>query len=263
MTDCESSPFDPWCFCFNAKNESLPQYKQYNANNNTKSRGIGFKCCNILHYDPSFIAQNDAGQGIINTAIDYLKIISNNLNNNSCDYNVYLNQINNDLEFREKFPDLYDSTNSNRILFNTFYTSANSVHQSYSLTNNIDLLPTFSDHTVSCPNTEYVPYYLDYTDSEFARNRYIYICYPKKAAFPNTGLEYRANFFFDNNDNDCKKNICTTTYEKSNIGLNLGTVSHKSNNGINTGEIIAIVIGAVLSLTIIGFLIYYFSKKKS
>lgn len=263
MTDCESNPFDPWCFCFNAKNESLPQYKQYNANNSSTSRGIGFQCCNIIHYDPSFIAQNVVGQGIINTNIEYLQIINNNVTNDVCDYSVYLNQINNDVEFQEKFPDLYNSANSNRILFNAFYTSANSVHQSYSLANNTDLLPAFSDHTVSCPNTEYVPYYVGYTDSEFARTRYIYICYPKKAAFPSIGLEYKANFFFDNNDNDCKKSTCTTTYEKSNIGLNVGTVSHKSNSGLSTGEIVAIVIGSVLFLAVIGFLIYYFSKKKS
>lgn len=261
MTDCESNPFDPWCFCFNAKNDSIPQYKQYNANNKATSRGIGFQCCNIIHYDPSFIAENLPTQGIINTNIEYLQIINTNVQNDVCDYDVYLDQVTNDTDLKDKFPDLYNSADSNRTLFNAFYTTANSVHQSYSLTNNKDLLPAFSNHTVSCPNTSYIPYYLGYVDSEFASNRYIYICYPKNASFPNLGLEYNINYFFDNNDNDCKKSSCTTTYIKPNIGQNAGNVSHKSNSGIGTGEIIGIIIGVVLFLALIGFLIYYFMKR--
>jgi len=261
--DCSSNPFDPWCFCFNNAGDSLPFYKQYNANNSSSSRGIGNYCCHNIYHDPSFLAQQLPTQGAIDTNREYLEKIQTTVQNDVCDYNVYLNQVAGDSNFNQKFPDLYRSTNAQRILFNAFFNKDNSVHNGL-ITTNVDLIPTFTDNNVSCPVGNYIPYYLAYNDEEFGRDKYMYICYPRNTSFPNLNLEYRTLYFYNNNNNNCKNNSCSTTTTSAHIGYNAGEVAHTNNNGkkISNNEIIIISVVSVLAFISLIIIIYYFLEKR-
>lgn len=261
--DCEGNFNDPWCFCFNSKNQSVPQYKQFNANNSQdNSQGIGFHCCHITHYDPSFIAKLRPNQGIINTAIEYLTILNETVTNDVCDYNLYLDQINNDLDFKNKFLDLYNSTEKDRIFFNSFYNKNNTIHKGNIPSNN-DLVPNFSNGNVICPNINYIPYYLKYEGNDNSKYKYMYICYPKNTPFPNIDPYYNILFFFDKNNNNCKNNNCNFKFSNSPIGLNAGDVSHSNKSKhLNTSEIIGIVISCIIVFVIILTLTIIYTRKK-
>ena len=265
--DCESNFNDPWCFCFNAKNESIPQYKQFDANYSNssggKSQGMGFHCCHITHFDPSFLAKNRTDQGMINTATEYLTILNTETINDVCDYSVFLDQINGDVEFKSKFPDLYDTANTDRILYNTFYNKNNTIHQG-AITSNTQLIPAISSSNVSCPVDNYVPYYIGYENNEFTNTRYVYICYPEKAAFPNLDFTYKSIYFYDNNGNDCKKNTCHTSLGLPNAGVNAGNTAHENdkNDKLKTVSTILIVVASVLIFISIVVIIYYSLKEK-
>ena len=262
--DCESNFNDPWCFCFNAKNESIPQYKQFDANysTNSQSRGMGFHCCHLTHYDPSFVAQQSPSQGFFNTARDYLNELNNLATNDVCDYSVYLDQVTTDVDFKNKYPDLYETANTDRILFNAFYNKDNTIHQG-GIADNTELLPTFTSNGVSCPKNDYIPYYIGYENNEFANMRYIYICYPERAAFPNLDITYKSIYFYDNNGNDCKTNNCTTKLGLTNAGVNAGNTAHinDKNDKWNTTSIIVISIAAILIFVSIIIIVYYSLKE--
>jgi ABC-type antimicrobial peptide transport system permease subunit len=261
--DCESNFNDPWCFCFNAKNESIPQYKQFDANYSSDSRGIGFHCCHITHYDPSFIAQKNPTQGTFNSATNYLKELNNQATNDVCDYSEYLDQVSGDVEFKNKFPDLYDTANTDLILFNAFYNHENTIHQG-AIADNTELLPTISATNVSCPKANYIPYYIGYENNEFSSTRYIYVCYPEKAAFPNLDITYKSIYFYDNNGNDCKKSDCTTKFGLANAGVNAGNTAHENdkNDALRVTSIVLIAIAVVLIFVAIVVIIYFSLKEK-
>ena len=261
--DCESNFNDPWCFCFNAKNESIPQYKQFDANYSNNSKGIGFHCCHITHYDPSFLAQQMPNQGTFNSTIDYLTQMNNQATNDVCDYSKYLDQITGDVQFKNKFPDLYDTADTDRILFNAFYNHENTIHQG-AASDNTKLLPTISESSVTCPLANYIPYYIGYDNNEFASTRYVYICYPEKAAFPNLDITYKSVYFYDNNGNDCKKNERNTKFGLANAGVNAGNTAHENNKDdtLRTTSIVLISISAVLIFVSI-IIIIYFSLKEN
>lgn len=261
--DCESNFNDPWCFCFNAKNESVPQYKQFDANNSQNSRGVGFHCCHLTHHDPSFIAKKIPSQGNINSAVEYLTLLNNSVTNNVCDYNKYLDQVSGDVQFNNQFPDLFETANTDRILFNAFYNKDNIIHNG-NITSNEQLLPVFENNKVSCPVSNYIPYYIAYENNEFIYTRYIYICYPKKISFPNLSVSYKSIYFNDNNGNDCKSNNCTTKYELTNAGINAGNISHDNikNDKLNMLTIIIITVSSVLIFIAIILIIYFSLKDK-
>lgn len=263
MVDCDGNFTDPWCFCYNSLNQSIPQYKQFDANNDSNSRGIGFHCCNILHNDPSFVAQQSPSQGTINTNVSYLTTLTNLTTNKICDYDEYLNQVDGDTEFKNKFPDLYLSTNANRIIFNAFFNKDNSVHQGV-ITANTQLIPTFSDNTVSCPVSTYIPYYIGYQTSQYSKTDYVYICYPQSAAFPALAINYKSVYFYDNNNNNCKNNSCTTTYALANGGINAGHTAHQheSSDNSNTLEIVLLSVAGVIFFIAIVLIIVYSLKIK-
>lgn len=252
--NCEGNSTDPWCFCFNNKGNPVPQYKQYNANSlSEKSTGKGFHCCNILHYDPSFLADNLPDQGFIANAYDYLVLMNNNVTNDVCDYSVFLEQVNNNFEFEQKFPDLYDNADKARLIFNGFFNKNNEVHEG-KITNNQDLVPTFTNNNVSCPNSNYIPYSLNYDI-----NKYIFVCHPKKSAFPKIGIDYQTFYFYDNNDNDCKRNSCNTSIKQSTFGYNVGNPAYnsKGTNKVSTEIIVIIVIASICLVVFLGYLFYY------
>ena len=131
------------------------------------------------------------------------------------------------MEFKSKFPDLYDTANTDRILYNTFYNKNNTIHQG-AIASNTELVPIISSAGVSCSNTNYIPYYIGYDNNEFTNTRYVYICYPEKAAFPNLDFTYKSIYFYDNNGNDCKKNTCNTSLGLPNAGVNAGNTAHEN-----------------------------------
>lgn len=256
--NCENNFNDPWCFCFNDLDQSIPQYKQFNADGNTTtSQGKGFHCCHILHYDPSFLAANLPNQGFIANAYDYLELMNNTVINDVCDYNKFLNQVSNNLELEQRFPELYQNVEKHRLIFNSFFNSSDIIHNS-NVNNNQELIPTFQNYNVTCPNSNYVPYYLNY-DINTIKPKTMFVCYPKNVPFPNLDLDYKTLFFYDNNGNDCKKNECNTKALQSSFGYNAGQEAHVSPDGnkLTGGYIAAIVVSSLLLAVFLILFIYF------
>ena len=75
MSNCANNFTDPHCVCPVKGSLALTStYKQFDANGSAK--GIGYRCCNILHLKPSLLADNSVGA--INSNVDYLQAINNN-----------------------------------------------------------------------------------------------------------------------------------------------------------------------------------------
>jgi hypothetical protein len=254
--DCDGNHNDPWCFCFDHRGNSVPQYKQFNAN--SSDGGTGFKCCHNLHYNPDFLAFNYNG-ATFTSVKDYIDELNTYIDDKLCDYSVYLDQATNDFELENKFPELYYNAKADMEIFNVFYNKNNAVH-SGAIANNSDLIPAINNNVVSCPNANYIPYYISFEPREFDKRRYLHVCYPENKPFPNLSFENEILYFYDNTGNDCKNNSCTTKFHAP-IGLNAGSIAYNDRRKkLNSYEIAGIVIGVVFVLIGIIIGIYYYMK---
>ena len=251
MDECSTYSTNPFCFCINKNRQSVPQYKQYDAN--FSNVGQGFKCCNKTHILPSHLAEYRTINDQYSSVIDYLTDIQ--LYNKSCDYSVYFNN-NSDYNLQKDYPDLFDHAKHRMEIFNAFFTQ----HNYSSITNNSELVPDISSNTITCP-TDFIPQILSYQDDSHNKDQYIYVCVNKNNQRPSLDFQYKLISFYDVNENNCKEKQCITK-ENPTIGSHsIGEDNYKSNNYKNNSTQSLIIGMVILGVILLFVLIYYLAIK--
>ena len=254
MEECSTYYTDPFCFCIDKFGNSAPQYKQYDGNYNTDSIGYGYRCCFKTSVLPSFVASK---RGPITTqfssVIEFLQYIQ--VYDLTCDYSIYFRD-SSDFNLSVDYPDLYSHAKSRMEIYNNFFCKNNYT----SITQNDELIPVFTENTVTCPDN-FIPQILSYQDDSQFKDQYIYVCVVDNEPRPNMGFPYKLLNFYDRFDNDCKTKTCNTL-EKPTIGSHsVGYESHKSNNydKKTDNHQLTIVLSTVLPISIIllSIFIYY------
>lgn len=232
-----------YCGCYDDRGVRVDQeYIQWNKESQK------FVCCNKVDFSPSAITSGTYG-----TVSEYLYDAGpSGTDVSDCDYMKYtkgVSGVTGDNNMKENFPDIYYEGLASMKVYNTFI-DGNS-------------RPTFivnsddNQFSVSCPNTDEVPYVLNFNSSERPDNYpdYITIC---TTVAPNidsiTEVDLGGNYFIDNQGAECSlTNQCSLDYSPGNyhvLGNKEPNVVSKPSR--NVGYIITF---SILSVVLIGVLI--------
>lgn len=266
MQSCDQYPNNSFCYCINVNGESVPQYKQHNSSGNNP--GVGYACCNVLHYQPATIANIYPHDHIaFNDVYTYINLISSA--DDVCDYTKYYgNKTNANASqyMRKNYPDLFNYANLSMEIFNNYYTiDAYKEYGIYSkLSDNRDLIPNVTTNNISCPLSDFVPQILSYKEGTKQTEEFLYICFPKNIPYPNLTVPYTIYGITNNNGSLGKTNSINTVYSPS-AAPNVGSKIHSTKKYVLSDVVIGIIVGfmIIISLLIIIYVRKMQKKRKN
>ena len=270
---CSENHQNSFCRCINRRLEDRPEYKQYNGGDqNIKGRGSGYYCCNTIFASPSIISTLPIAEQPtteINSPSEYLDLLSK-LNFVPCDYNKYMGDETSsarDVYMQNNFQELYDYTDVQRKIFNNFFLY---IPQNYpsTITSNTDLIPETTNDQIICKEGM-IPLILKYDDQHSQSDQFILVCRPNGAPVPDLGFQYNLLYYYDVNENPCKRNKCVTKYSPWD-GYNFddegpGESTSKKNEDIwyNKKVIIAPIIGGIILILFIIYIVLIIQDRKN
>ena len=206
MNICDSFPFDQFCVCKSPKGKNLNSYRQFN---NSKKK---FKCCYNLQVSPGELFNYEVLQGntpeIINSVTEYLTKI-NNSGLSECDYSEFYKVF--DTYIINNFPELYKSSNNQRLIYNNFYVGKTSP------------VPDVSETQISCLSSSDTPYVLSYVENidTFVYNKNLFFCseinnnlFPEIEIQNGVLMDYSVNRFYYLGK-PCIGNTCQIPYNNN------------------------------------------------
>lgn len=264
-TVCGESIGNNFCSCIGTDN---PDYIQYNADGLSKGQGAGNTCCNLISYTPDILHKlpGDTSKSEIGSTSSFLNLFTQ-LEFTPCDYTKYFggNTVGSsdaDAYLKNNYYQLFNFAERQRIIYNNFYVYKSTRYPS-SVTGNSDLVPVISGNTVSTP-VGTTPLILSYYDGVHTESQYLFIVWTTGKDLPKLNFPYKTYYFYDNNEEDCKNNYCTTqfsphrgiSFSSKGPGNNGQILSSPPVTNIDTTTLIILII-IVLSIVFISLLVYY------
>lgn len=244
---CDTNPTSPFCNCTDYFGNNLPEFRNFHSPTQT------YHCCNKL------TNVNTTYNALTDSVLDYAKASESDgkcLN--------FLNSIDNDTKFKEKFPLLYHQSLLNASLYSRFTTPS-----------------VINNNNIQCSSGK--PYILIHPNYADGTMTYKYLCAETidgvsdlKFLVPNTEQEtdtllpYRLRYIRNEDGTDCKESECKLKYNTdTQAEYNIGSEVYRSKGSIESKSLLLkwwfwfILLMVVIICCILVYLYYHHVMQKN